>query len=80
MLLTFLGTLLCFSVSLLLAIVAMTVIAAVRGSHPDMRIAYRHFAVPLAVIEGSVILVLSTALEVRHYIQRRALAALERMS
>jgi hypothetical protein len=79
LLVTFLGTLICFSVSLLLGIFGTVVLAALRGMHPDMRIAYRHIALPLALIEGSVIFVLATVMEIRHYLQRRALAAIERM-
>ncbi|HLV86914.1 MAG TPA: hypothetical protein VKV39_08065 [Candidatus Sulfotelmatobacter sp.] len=78
-LVTFIGTLLCFSVSLLLAIIGTALVSAIRGMHPDMRVAYRHVALPLAIVEGSIVLVLATMIEVRHYRQRRALAALERM-
>lgn len=76
---TFIGTLLCFSVSLLLAIIGTVMVAALRGVHPDMRIAYRHVALPLAIVEGSIVLVIATVMEVRHYRQRKTLAALERM-
>jgi hypothetical protein len=80
LLITFVATLLCFSVTLLLGIVGTVVTAAFRGVHPDMRVAYRQIAVPLAVVEGSIILVIATVTEIRHYRQRRALAVLERMS
>jgi hypothetical protein len=80
LLLTFIGSLLCFCVSLLLAIVGTVVRAAIHGVHPDMRVAYRHIAVPLGVVEGSIILVISTVIEIRHYRQKKTLAALERMS
>jgi hypothetical protein len=80
LLLTFLGTLFCFSLSLLLGILGTVVWAALRRIHPDMRIAYRHIALPLALIEGSVIFALVTVMEIRHYLQKRALWAIERMS
>jgi hypothetical protein len=80
LLLTFLGTLLCFAVTLLLSLIGTVVVAALRGVHPDMRIAYRHFAVPIAAIEGVVILICTTVLEVRHYQRARTLSAIERAS
>ena len=80
LLVTFIATLLCFSVSLLFGIIATAVAAAIRGVQPDMRVAYRHIAVPLAVVEGAVIFVIATTIEIRHYRQRKALAVLERLS
>ncbi len=79
-LLTFLGTLLCFAVTLLLSIIGTAVVAAIRNVHPDMRAAYRHFAVPLAVVEGTVILVCASVIEIRHYRRARTLSAIERVS
>lgn len=78
-LLTFLGTLVCFSASLLLAIIATIAVARWHGASPDMRIAYRHLALPMAAVEAGIILILAITIEVRHYQQRKALAALERM-
>jgi hypothetical protein len=77
---TFIGTLLSFSVSLLLAIVGTVLVARIRGLHPDMTVAYRHIALPMALVAGCVIFVLSLTMEVRHYRQTRALSALERIS
>ena len=79
-LLTFIGTLICFAVSLLLAIVGTLAVAAIHGGHPDMRIAYRHIALPMAIVAGSVILILASVMEVRHYRQVKALSAIERAS
>ena len=79
LLVTFIGTLLTFSVSLLLAIVGTLIASAIRGVHPDMRIAY-HFALPAALIAGCIILVASLVSEVQHYRQARRLTALERLS
>ena len=78
LLLTFIGTLLCFCVTLLLSLIATVAVAAIRGMHPDMRIAYRHFAVPMAVIEATVIFIFASAMEIRHYHRARALSAIER--
>ncbi len=79
-LVTFIGTLLCFAVSLLLAIFGTVIVAALRHVHPDMRIAYRHIALPMALAAGSIIFVLVLIMEIRHYRQARTLTAIERMS
>ena len=80
-LVTFIGTLLCFAVSLLLAILGFLIIAKLHGTHhPDMRIVYRYVALPTAIVSGSIIFVLALAMEIRHYRQMKALAAIERMS
>ncbi|HTW59353.1 MAG TPA: hypothetical protein VMD99_14570 [Terriglobales bacterium] len=79
-LVTFLGTLICFAVSLLLAILGTVIVSALRHIHPDMRVAYRMIAVPMALVAGSIILVLSVVMEVRHYRQSKTLSAIERMT
>jgi hypothetical protein len=79
-LVTLIGTLLSFAVSLLLAIFGTVIVSALRGVHPDMRIAYRHIALPMALVAGGIILVLTIAMEVRHYRQAKTLTAIERMS
>src|SRR5271166_5151461 len=79
-LVTFLGTLLCFAVSLLFAILGTIITAALRSVHPDMRIAYRHIALPIALVAGAIIFVLSLTMEIRHYRQNRTLSAIERVS
>lgn len=78
LLLTFLGTLLCFAVTLLISLIGTVVVAAIRGIHPDMRIAYRHFAVPLAGVEAGIIFICASIVEIRHYQHARALSAIER--
>jgi uncharacterized BrkB/YihY/UPF0761 family membrane protein len=80
LLLTLLGTLICFCVTLLLAIVGTVASAAVRGIHPDMRIAYHDIAMPLALLEAGVILILASVLEIRHYRHAKALSGIERAS
>lgn len=76
---TFIGTLLCFAVSLLLGILGVVSVSLLRGIHPDMRIAYRMIAVPTALVAGTIIFVLAVAMEVRHYLQAKTLTAIERM-
>jgi uncharacterized BrkB/YihY/UPF0761 family membrane protein len=79
-LVTFLGALLCFAVSLLLAILGTIVVSALRRVHPDMRVAYRMIALPMALVASSIIFVLALIMEVRHYRQSKALSAIERAS
>jgi hypothetical protein len=80
LLVTFVGTLICFAVSLLLAILGTVITARLRGLHPDLRIAYRYIALPMAAVAGSIILVLALFMEIRHYRQTKTLAAIERLS
>lgn len=77
---TFIATLLCFAVTLLLAILGTVIVGAVRGVHPDMRVAYRLIALPVALVAGSIIFVLALTMEIRHYRQAKTLAAIERVS
>jgi len=77
---TFIGTLLCFAVTLLFAILGTVITAKLRSVHPDMRIAYRYIALPVAAVAGAIIFVLSLIMEIRHYRQSKALAAIERIS
>ena len=77
---TFLGTLLCFAVSLLIGIFGTIIVSAVKGIHPDMRIAYRTIALPIACVAGAIILVLSLVMEIRHYRQTKTLSGIERMN
>ncbi len=79
LLFTFIGTLLCFAVILLFALLGTVSTAALRGVHPDMRIAYRMIALPAAAVAGAVILVLSSIMEIRHYRQSKTLSAIEKM-
>ena len=79
-LLTFLGTLLSFAASLLLAIIGMLVVWKVQGAHPDMRIAYRSIALPAAMLGGALAFLFSLYTEVRHYRQCKTLTAIERIS
>jgi hypothetical protein len=78
-LLTFLGTLLCFAVSLLLAILGTVIFSALRGVHPDMRIAYRLIALPTALVAGGIVFAIVSVMEIRHYRQTKTLSAIERL-
>jgi hypothetical protein len=80
LLLTFIGTLISFAVGLLVAIIGIVSISALRHVHPNMTVAYRNIALPVAVIAGSIIFVLALAMEIRHYRQSKTLAAIERIS
>lgn len=77
--LTFIGTLISFAVSLLLAIIGTVAVAAVRHVRPNMTVAYRQIALPAAAVAGSIIFVLALIMEIRHYRQSKTLAALERL-
>ena len=80
LLVTFLGTLICFAVSLFLAIVGTVIGSALRGVSPDMRIAYSHIAIPMGLVAGAIVFVLILILEIRHYRQAKTLSALEKLS
>ena len=78
-LLTLIGTLLAFCITLLFSIVGTIVTDKLRGVPPDMRVAY-HIAVPVALGVGLAILLAAGVNEIRQYRQSKALTAIERMS
>jgi uncharacterized membrane protein len=80
LLVTFIGTLLCFAVSLLLAIIGTVIVARLRSVHPDMTIAYRHIALPAALVAGSIVFVAMLVAEIRRYREMKTLANIEKMS
>lgn len=80
LLVTFIGTLLSFAVALLLAIIGTVIVSAIRGIHPDLRIAYRLIALPMAAVAGGMIFIFSLLMEIRHYRQAKALSSIERIS
>jgi len=73
LLVTFIVTLLSFAVSLLLGIFGVIAAAKVRGMHPNMTLAYRDVALPVAGMVAAIVLVSATVMEVRHYRQTKAL-------
>jgi hypothetical protein len=77
---TMLLTLLSFAVTLLVTILTMVIAAAIRGTNPDMRFAYRHVALPVAAVVGGVALVVALTMEIRHYRQAKTLNGIARLS
>jgi hypothetical protein len=77
---TMLLTLVSFAVTLLLTILAMVDAGSMHGTNPDMRFAYRHVALPAAVVVGAIALVVTLVIEIRHYRQAQALAGIARLS
>jgi hypothetical protein len=80
LLVTFIGTLLTFAVSLLLGIVGIVVVSFLRHAQPNMTVAYRLIALPAALSAGIIIFVLALIMEVRHYRQSKTLAVIARIS
>jgi len=80
LLVTFLLTLLAFAVSLLLGIVGMVVLARMRGVHPNMTLAYRHVALPVAASVAAIVFSAASVMEIRNYRQSKALAGIARAS
>jgi uncharacterized membrane protein len=80
LLVTFIGTLLCFALSLLLGIFGTVILASLHRVRPDMTAAYRHIAMPVALAAAGVIFVAMLVTEIRRYREARALHAIERMS
>jgi len=80
LLITFLLTLLSFAVSLFLAIVGIVIAARLRGIHPNLTIAYRQIAIPLAVVAAAITFISACITEIRHHRQAKALAGIERIS
>lgn len=77
---TFLATLLTFAVTLFGSILTVVIVAAVRGHNPDLRFAYRHVALPVAIAVGAIGLILSLTMEIRHYRQMKTLDGIARLS
>ena len=77
LLITIILTGLTFAVSLLFGILGMAGIGLIRGHLPDMRMAYRHFAFPIAMTVGSCAFIAAWVMEIRHYRQTKALVGLE---
>ncbi len=62
-----------FAVSLFVGILCMAMMGIFRGHLPDMRLAYRMFALPVAVMVGTLAFVVTSIVEVRHYRQAKLL-------
>jgi hypothetical protein len=77
---TFLLTLLSFAATLFVTILVMALSAAIRHTTPNLPFAYRHVAFPVALGVGSVVLLVSLVLEVRHLRQAKTLSGIARAS
>ena len=80
LLLTFLLTLLCFAVSLLLGILGLVVAGRIHGVHPNMTVAYRQIALPAAGVVAVLSVICLSVVEIRNFRQNRALAQIARAS
>jgi hypothetical protein len=80
LLVTVIAALLCFSVTLLFAIFGTVILASLHGVHPDMRVAYRHVALPIALAAAAIIFVVTFIIEIRHFRQTKTLSTIERIS
>ena len=47
---------------------------------PNLTFAYRHIAFPCAITAGAIVLLLTLAMEIRSYRQRKTLEGIERVS
>lgn len=79
-LVAFLLTLLSFAAGLLIGILGVVIHGWARGVHPNMTLAYRHVALPVAIVVGTLALITMTVVEIRNYRQAKALAEIERHS
>ena len=77
---TFLFTVLAFAVALLLSIMGTVVYSQVKHVAPNLTFAYLHIALPCAITAGAIVLLLTLAMEIRSYRQRKTLEGIERVS
>ena len=80
LILTFLFALLAFALSLLLGIIGVVIRGRIGGAHPNLTVAYRYVALPVAAVMASVVLIKGTILEIRSYRQVKALRQIEEAS
>lgn len=79
-LITFLLSLMAFALSLLVGIAGTFVAGLIRGVHPNMTLAYRHVAIPVATTIAVIVLIGVTINELRRYRQSKALQGIEAAS
>ncbi len=77
---TFLFTLMAFSISLLLGILITMTFAGLHHRPPNLTLIYRHIAPTVAAWVGTAVMIVAVVMEVRHYQQAKVLAAIERTS
>ena len=75
---TLLTTLLTFALAMLVRIIGVAVMAKLRGTAPNMTLAYRHIAFPTAGLAAILTLIAASVSEIRHYRQAKTLAGIER--
>ena len=80
LLITLLFTLISFAIAVLLGIIGVVLWAALRHLHPNMTVAYRLIAPPVAAVVAVVSIIISSRTEIRQYRQAKALAEIERLS
>ena len=80
LLITGIATLLSFAISMFLGILGTIAWSALHHVKPNLTLVYRHFAPPIAIVIGLVVLIVATVHEIRYYRQAKALAAIERLS
>jgi uncharacterized membrane-anchored protein len=80
LLVTFIVTLLSFAVSLLLGIGGVLLASWLKGAHPNMTLAYRYVALPIAAMVAAIVLVSASVMEIRHYREAKTLDGIERAS
>ncbi len=62
-----------FAVSLFVGILCMAFMGAFRGHLPDMRLAYRMFALPVAIMVGTLAFTVTCVVEFRDYAKAKML-------
>jgi hypothetical protein len=80
LLVTFLLTLVSFALSLLFGIFEVVISGRLHGVHPNMTIAYRHIAMPVAAAAAGIAIIAMSAIEIRRYRQAKTLAEIARAS
>lgn len=78
--LTVMLTLMSFAISLFLGIIGTLIVSHFRGVAPDLRMAYRVVAFPVAAVVAVAAFVAVVIHEVRYYRRAKALAEIERIS
>ena len=72
LLITFVLTLLAFAVTLLLAIIGLSLFGMAAGRRPDLADAYRYGAFPIAILVAVVVLITAFVTEFKRYRQQLA--------
>ncbi len=80
LLIGFFVALMSFAVSLFVGIWIIVIKARLRGFHPNMTLAYRHVAFPVAATAALVAIIVAAVVELRHFRQAKALAEIARAS